>query len=297
MWLLLSILTAFLESLKDVFSKKGLETFDEYIIAWSLRILTLLFLFPLIFFIKLPSIGDRFWLALIVGGTLNVCTTILYMKAIKYSDLSITVPMVTFTPVFLLITSPIIVGEFPEMLGLLGVLLIVSGSYILNIKHWKRGVMAPFQALIKEKGPRLMLVVAFIWSITSNFDKVGIQNSSVLFWILAINCYSTLLLTPIVVFNSRRKKKVSKGSRSKGNPASIKNLKKLLPIGFFAALRSVSQMLAINLTLVAYVISIKRTSVLFSIVFAYLIFKEKGIRERISGAILMILGVCLITLS
>ena len=90
---------------------------------------------------------------------------------------------------------------------------------------------------------------------------------------------------------------MSEGSFSNDIPVSVKHLKLLLPIGFFAAVRAVTQMLAINLTLVAYVISIKRTSVLFSIVFAYLVFKEKGIKERLSGAILMVLGVCLITLS
>ena len=293
MWILFSVLTAFFESLKDVFSKKGLKTFDEYVIAWSLRILTLLFLFPLIFFFKLPLLGNRFWTALIIGGTLNVITTILYMKAIKHSDLSITVPMVTFTPAFLLITSPIIVGEFPDIYGLAGIVFIVSGSYILNIKQWEKGIFAPFKALLREKGPRFMLLVAFFWSITSNFDKVGIKNSSVLFWIVAINCFSAILMAPIVILNSRMKKNKN---QKKNSTVSLKNFKIILPIGIFSALLTICQMTAINLTLVAYVISIKRTSVIFSIVFAYFIFKEKGIKERLTGAFLMIIGVFLITL-
>jgi uncharacterized membrane protein len=36
-WVVSSILTALCESLKDVFSKKGLADIDEYVIAWSLR--------------------------------------------------------------------------------------------------------------------------------------------------------------------------------------------------------------------------------------------------------------------
>jgi uncharacterized membrane protein len=47
---------------------------------------------------------------------------------------------------------------------------------------------------------------------------------------------------------------------------------------------------------VAYVISIKRTSVIISILFGYLIFKEKGIKERLLGAVIMVIGVLFITL-
>ena len=56
-------------------------------------------------------------------------------------------------------------------------------------------------------------------------------------------------------------------------------------------------MMAINLTLVAYVIAIKRTSAIMSSLFGFWLFKEKGIKERLLGVVLMVLGVILITLS
>jgi len=278
MWFLFAFLTAFFESLKDVFSKKSLKKADEYIVSWSLRFFALPFLIPLLFFIEIPSLGNQFWIALFVGGSLNVITTILYMKAIKHSDLSITVPMVTFTPLFLLLTSPLIVGEFPSLFGFIGVLLIVLGSYTLNIKQRHAGYLAPFKTLLKEKGPKLMLLVAFIWSITSNFDKIGVLNSSPIF--------ITLTLLPIMLYKSR---------------GSIQQIlishRTLLPIGLFSALSLIFQMTAISLTLVAYVISIKRTSVVMTVLFGYLIFKEKGIKERLVGAVIMVIGVLFIVLS
>jgi len=69
------------------------------------------------------------------------------------------------------------------------------------------------------------------------------------------------------------------------------------PIGLFSALSLIFQMAAINLTLVAYVISIKRTSAIMSVLFGYLIFKERGIKERLIGVTIMIIGVLLIVLS
>ncbi len=285
-WLIFAFLTAFFESLKDVFSKKGLRDIDEYVVSWSLRFFALLFLVPLLFFIEIPSLGNRFWPALFIGGSLNVITTIFYMKAIKYSDLSITVPMVTFTPLFLLITSPLIVGEFPNFLGLIGVLLIFLGSYTLNIKQIHDGYFAPFKALWKEKGPKLMLLVAFIWSITSNFDKIGVQNSSPIFWVMATNVFISLVMLPIMLYKSHRSRQ-----------QILTYYKTLLPIGLFSALVSIFQMIAINMTLVAYVISIKRTSAIMSVIFGCLIFKEKGIKEKLLGALIMIIGFLFITLS
>jgi drug/metabolite transporter (DMT)-like permease len=284
-WIVLSFLTALCESLKDVFSKKGLANVDEYVIAWSLQFFALPFLLTMLFFVKIPALGNQFWPALLLGGGLNVVTTILYMKAIKQSALSLTVPMVAFTPLFILMTSPLMVGEFPNWGGVLGVLFIVAGSYVLNLGERQRGYLAPFRALVQERGPRLMLITAFLWSITANFDKIGVQNSSPIFWSIAISMFSALVLFPIILHKSTR--------AVKQIPT---RLQVLAPIGFFGALTAIFQMTAISLTLVAYVIAIKRTSAVMSVLWGHFIFKEKGLRERLLGAGIMLLGVALISL-
>ena len=56
------------------------------------------------------------------------------------------------------------------------------------------------------------------------------------------------------------------------------------------------QMLAVSLTLVAHVIAIKRTSTIMSVLWGFLIFKEAGIKERLPGAGIMVVGVLLISL-
>lgn len=285
MWLLFSLLTALFEAVKDVLCKKSLKTIDVYLVSGSMFILSLPIILPVLFFIEIPPVSSRFWLALLAGTLLNVLATLLYINALKHSDLSLSLPMVTFTPVFLLLTSPLIVGEFPDMIGLVGVLLIVSGAYHLNIKENQGGFWRPVKALVREKGPRYMLLVAFIWSITSNIDKVGILNSSVVFWVISTHLASAVFFIPLILFRIRRKRMIFKWIE----------LGPLVSIGLVTALRSVFQMSAIALTLVAYVISIKRTSVIFGILFGYVIFKEKGISERLTGAVIMVLGVLLIT--
>ena len=71
----------------------------------------------------------------------------------------------------------------------------------------------------------------------------------------------------------------------------------MLLVGFFMALVMIFHMTAISLTLVTYVIAIKRTSVIMSVLWGAIIFKEKGIKERLVGAVIMVLGVVLIVLS
>lgn len=283
-WLILAILTAFFESLKDLMSKRSLSKVDEYLVVWSLSGLSLPLLLSLLFFIDIPPLNWQFWLALVVGGSLNIIAMILYIKALNLADLSLTVPLVTFTPLFLIITSPILVQEYPSYLDCFGIILIVLGAYLLNIKSRKQGYLAPFQALLTQTGAKLMLVVAMIWSITANVDKLGVQNSSPIFWSIAIYSFIALGLLPIVIYRC-----------SVFSLKINKHLPLLLPIGIFNGIAIILQMQAINLAMVAQVISVKRTSVLFSVFWGYLILQETGLKERAIGAMIMVIGVFVIS--
>ena len=284
-WLLFSILTAFCDSWKDVLSKKNVSEFDPYVVAWALKVFALPFLLPFLFVIDIPKLNSSFWIALFVSGGLNILTAILYMKALQNSELSLTIPMITFTPLFLLVTSPIIVGEFPTAVGAIGVLFIVVGSYILNNKERNKGLLAPLRALIRQRGPRLMLFVAFLWSITSNFDKVGVKNSSPLFWCISVVIFISFCMIPII-----EKRLHQIGFKQ------FLSQKNFFIMGFFYSLTLIFQMTAISLTLVAYVIAIKRLSVLLGVLWGYFIFKEKAVQERLLGATIMVMGVVLICL-
>lgn len=284
-WLILGIFTAFFEALKDVFSKQNLKKSDEYVVAWSLAFFSVIFLTPWVIYTGIPALNSQFAIALLIGGSINAVTALLYIKAIKVSDLSLTVPLVALTPLFMLLTSPLIVGEYPSFFDYIGIFLIVVGSYLLNIKEKSQGYLAPFKALVNEPGPKFMLIVAFLWSITSNFDKIGVQNSSPIFWLFSIFGTMTILLLPVLLYKTP-------------NPSRkiFKQLPMLAAMGFFNAIGVLCQMQALTLTLVVQVIAIKRTSVLMGVLFGHFIFKEKDIQQRLLGAGIMILGVFFISL-
>ena len=108
-------------------------------------------------------------------------------------------PMLSFTPLVLLITAPILVGEFPSLLGLGGVVLIVVGSYLLNIDLKNMSVLEPLRAIIRNKGTRLMLIVATLWGISGAFDKMALNNSSVFQYITFLNIVVFISTTIMVI--------------------------------------------------------------------------------------------------
>ncbi|MEG4228011.1 EamA family transporter [Microcoleus sp. N9_B2] len=284
-WLIFGILTAFFEAVKDVFGKQNLKKSDEYVVAWSLSFFSVIFLIPWVFSTEIPALNSQFWLALLIGGSINAVTALLYIKALKVSDLSLTVPLLALTPLFMLVTSPLIVGEYPQFFDYIGILLIVAGSYLLNIKDKSKGYLAPFKALLDEPGSKLMLIVAFLWSIAGNFDKIGVTNSHPIFWVFSLFGTMSVLLLPVLLHKTP-------------NPGRqiFKQLPMLAAMGFFNAIGIIFQMQALTLTLVVQVIAIKRTSVLMGVLFGHFIFKEKDIQQRLLGAGIMILGVLFISL-
>lgn len=69
----------------------------------------------------------------------------------------------------------------------------------------------------------------------------------------------------------------------------------LLPALFYA-LMVLTHMSAIAMTRVAYMISVKRVSLLMGVLYGHFLFREERIGGRVIGTILMLCGMALITL-
>ncbi len=284
---LLAFGTAISEALKDVTSKHNLHHIDEYTAAFSMHLVQSLLLIPIVIYLGLETMSTRFLWALLASSVLQLGVILLYFKAIKRSEISVTLPLITLTPLFMLITSPIMIGEFPSTLGLVGILLIVTGTYISNMSEDPKKVFAPFVSLVKNQGSRYMLLVAFIWSITANIDKIGVEETSPVYWAFSKDFVILFYLIPILL------------KKSKKPFLQIRNRKwPLLSVGFFKTTSVLTQMFAIQFILVPYVISIKRASAVFIILYAFLFLNErKNFRNRVIGIIVIMAGLYVIAIS
>jgi uncharacterized membrane protein len=293
MWLFFALLTAFFEACKDATGKQSLKSLDEYSVIFGFTSVGVIFLFPLLWLSGMPLIQPNFWWALLIGGSLNILAFILYIKAIKLADLSLTVPLVTLTPLFLLVTSPLLVQEWPTQADAVGVVLLVVGSYVLNLRTpvgsaaLRDRPWTPLVAMIRNPGSRLMLGVALIWSITSNFDKIGVLNSSPLCWAIALFAVIAAGMVPFVF---------GQGRHRAGWVPLCAHWRILAITGGFNAIAIAFQMLALPMAPVTQVIAVKRLSTLLSVIFGHFFFGEKGLKERLIGAAIMVSGVVIMSL-
>jgi len=285
LWVLYSLLSAFSWATADVFTKRITKA-DDNILMLSRFLFASPFVLLLLFFIPIPKLEISFWLVLLLTIPFEILAWVLYIKSIRTTPLSLVLPFLSLTPVFLVFTSFFILGELPTIIGLFGILVIVAGAYFIHFKDLKKGILEPFKSIFKEKGVVYMIIVAFLFSITANLTKILVQKSSPLF-IGAI--YFPILTIPfliIVYFTSRK------------NISQLKfNFNNLFFTGLFFGLMAIFNFLAIQLVIVPYMIAIKRTSSIFGVLYGHFLFKERNIKERFVGTLIMLIGAGLIILS
>jgi drug/metabolite transporter (DMT)-like permease len=150
-------------------------------------------LLPILLFVQIPPLQKEFWLALFLGGGLNAICTILYMKAIKQTVLALTVPLVAFTPLFLLLTSPFMVGELPDLSGIGGIFWSIAATIFMSI------VLIP---IMLYKSPRALqqitavftklIPIGFFSALTVIFQMLAVSLTLVAH-VIAIKRTSTML--------------------------------------------------------------------------------------------------------
>jgi uncharacterized membrane protein len=284
-WVFLSLASAFFLATSDALAKKAVQDESEYLVAWFRLLFTLPILAIILLFIPWPELDRDFYMAFIIALPVELITIILYVKALKLSPLSLTVPFLALTPVFLVTVSYFLLGEEVSPAGAAGILLIAAGGYILNIDTVRRGLFEPVRSIIRDRGALLMIAVALLYSITSSLGKMAITHSSPLFFGASYFIALSIAFLPIALL---------KGRGSLAGFIKTGKYKRLLYPGVFYALMIITHMQAMKLTKVAYMISVKRTSLLISVIYGYFLFQEENIRGRFFGALLMFAGFVLV---
>ncbi len=214
---------------------------------------------------------------------------LLYMRAIRDHPLSLTLPYLAFTPVFAIAVAWLLLGERVSLQGAGGILLVVAGAWLLNgdqarRRDW-RSLANPFRAILREPGSRLMLAVAAVYSLTSTLGKGAMGYMAPedfgAFYFAVLGISVTLL------FALPRPRSLLKIAR---RPLAI------LTVAVLMAVMAYAHFLALQQVEVAYMIAVKRTSLLFGILYGALLFKESGLTRRLPAAVLMVAGVALILL-
>ncbi len=276
---------AIIKGVQSVYQRKNALGTDEFVTAWASRAFGIPILGIAIIYQGIPEITRDFLIYVIPQAVMIAGASLLIAKAYKESDASIVTPMYAISPILVVGTSFLILGEIPTIRGLLGVILIAFGAYTLKIDG-SRKLTDPLRKLWEERGVQLILIVILIYSVTANIDKLGVNASSAVMWPLSIYFLSSTLLLPVMMKKSGNwKSKI----RSDWKPLGI--------LGGLGGISIILQMTAFKLTMVSYVVAIKRLSIPITIVFSFFMLNEtESFRERIAGSVLMIIGALLISL-
>jgi drug/metabolite transporter (DMT)-like permease len=283
MWVALTLLCAFSLATSDALTKRALREADERLAAWLRLLVCAPPLLALLLFIDRPPIGHGFWVALGAGMPLEVLSFYLYVKALRVSPMSLSLPFLAFTPIFLIGVGWLLLGESPTLPGAVGILIISAGGYVLNLEHLRRGLLEPVRAIFRERGAVLMLAVAFIYAFTASLIKMGINSSSALFYGVVYFTVLPLAYAPLAVPRLGRISSISR-----------RHMAYLVAAGLLMALMVVTHVVAVSLTEVAYMVAVKRTSLLISVLYGCLVFREGRLGERAAGALMMVAGFAVI---
>ncbi len=237
-----------------------------------------------------PVIKEGFVPLILCNAVLNGVAFTFYTRAFQQSEASLVAPMMLFTPIILLFTSPLMVGASEKMslVGVIGVVLSVVGSYVMEVTGsdlQKRSWFLPFKRLATDAGVRSMSITAFIWGFTNNIDKLGTLRSSPLVWTFS---EAALISFGFLVFFLVR--------QPKALALTPMQISKSAAPGAIGAVGNVLQMYALTVWYVPYVVAVKRASALLTVIVGGLFFRENRLGNRSLGALIMILGVVLIAL-
>jgi drug/metabolite transporter (DMT)-like permease len=295
--LLAALSAAICQTATDLGSKAATREADDRAILlaqWGLSAIVLSVV-TLIIYPELYAAPARVWPELVKPGfwpllfwdsAINIVSYLFYIRAFRLADASLVAPLTLLTPVLMLVTSPIMLGEQTPPLGVVGVLFTVLGVGLLDAgktNHASGRRRLDFRLFIADPGARAMTATAALWSIGANIDKLGVLASSPLIWIASVTiCIALFCLIYWLA-----------GPRPPVTPHALR-------YAFFAGasmcIGNTVQMWALTVLFAPYVIAIKRLSALFTVIASGRFLQEET-GGRFVGVMVMLVGALMIALS
>src|SRR3989338_7061057 len=289
-WFLLALGSAISSSGTQALQKLSISRsgYSRWMITFIVNLIGSSILFTVSYFIGFPELQAGFWLAIIITGILNVITFPVMLRAYEIGEFSSVYSMILLTPVFLFITSFIFLKELPSVAGFFGVILTIFGLWLMaREKNGHDGIEN------YVRGNALGMLVALIWSVSINFDKLATRHSDA-FFAPAVGMMIIFVSAGVYLILRGKTLLFNKENNIKIGTAGIVIL---LALGISMALSNVLHNSALLYGFATYTIAIKCIGILFGVLWGWLFFKEKNLRQKLTGAGVAVAGVAMILLA
>lgn len=278
-WLWFSLLSLFSGSLVSPLRKDLSSKISPLAILWIPGFLAIPIYIYLIFSEGLPTLNSLFGWYLLGTILIEIVSNLLLIYALKIEELSVVIPMLSLSSVFAYFLNILFLNSPFQLVGFIGVLLVVLGSVFAHAKFNKQGVNISFSF-----GSMVAILVALMWGFGSLGFILGIRNSNLLGFVSAVNLVVTviILVLDIIILNNPFPKKTIFSLEG----LSLTLLSFLAWVGEFSAAILISQP--------AYVTAVKRLDSLLNIIYGKVLWKEEHFKQKILGGVVMVVGILLI---
>lgn len=224
----------------------------------------------------------------IFTGLLLGLGTILLTRAYKIGEVSVVTPFYSFNPIFGGIFSWVLLSQDLSVNGIIGILLITFGGYIIKINKFE-GFMDPIKRIFKDRGIVYLFLYSLIIGFISPFDSFGVNSVSPGLWLFYTYLFASLSIIVYYVYIN--------GLNFSISGHDYKNYSMFFGIGFFTFVSVISLFYAYQYLEVAYVLSIFMLNIVLTSVVGIFIYDEKVYFNKILAIVLMTVGAIIVILA
>ena len=280
MWLIMAVLSAVFAGITSILAKCGIKNTDSDVVTALRTVVVLLFSWIMVFVVgsvgSITQVSTSSLAFLILSGFATGASWICYFRALSMGDVNKVVPVDKSSTVLSVLLAIILFGETHNLPAkLIGTVLLGIGIFMM-VEHK--------QAEQHDNSSRWILYAALgavFAALTSILAKVGIEGVESNLG-TAIRTGVVLVMSWAIVF-------------MKGKQGQVKkvNKKELLFISLSGIATGASWLCyyyAIQNGIVSVVVPIDKMSILVTVLFSYIVFKEKLSRRAAIGLALMLAG-------
>lgn len=279
MWIVLAFLSALFAGLTSILAKCGIRRTDSTVATAIRTVVVLIMAFCMTLIVgstgQITSISPKSWIFLVLSGIATGGSWLCYFKALQFGDVNKVVPIDKSSTVLTIIFAAVFLREPVSWLGWLCVVGIAVGTYLMIEKKARTGGAKSRAWLIYAA------LSAVFAALTSILGKIGIENVE--------SNLGTTVRTAVVLLAAWGMVLVTKkGSQLKTIPK--KELGFICLSGLATGGSWLCYYKALKDGLASVVVPIDKLSILVTVAFSYIVFREKLTLKSAIGLLLIVAG-------
>ena len=249
-----------------------------------------------------PVLLAGFWPNVWLCAGLAVSANALLVAALRRTDLSVLGPVNAYKAVVSLIPGAILLGEVPRPLGLLGIGLIVAGSYFLAEKKAVdgEGGAGRWRRLLGDRGVQYRFAALVLSAVEAVFLKKALVASTPLatFAVWAVLGFVVSLAAVLAMSIFRRRRGAGAESKIERELHVFRdNARPYLMLGLTTGVMQFCTLASFQALQVGPALALFQTSTLLTVILGHRLFRERDFARRLAGSLVMVCGAALIVVS